>query len=188
MFPVVVSPVKHRRRRFGGCVWGCLTTLVILLLLVGAGWLLILRPYLHSLAEAQIDQALSSAVNQMPAQVTLLPSGPLSVQENTINNLIVLNLAPTNPVQKPQTQISPSGIRVAFQLYGFPCAIAGVPTVVNGQLVASQVTVDGIIGLVMSPDEMTALLNKHLADAQSRLKHTVTNVTLHQHEMDIILG
>ncbi|HEU5226590.1 MAG TPA: hypothetical protein VFU49_02180 [Ktedonobacteraceae bacterium] len=183
MFPAVINPAR-RRRSLGGC----LTTLVILLVLVGGGWFLLLRPYLHNIAQAQLDQALSAAVDQVPPQAALLPSGPLQVQENSINNLIVLNLAPSNPVQKPSTTISPAGVRVAFQLFSFPCAITGTPTVVNGQLVASHVTVEGIIGLIMSPEEMTTLLNKHLADAQNRLKHQVLNVKLNDHEMDLVLG
>ena len=183
MFPALIKPAR-RRRSFGGCV----TTLVILLVLVGGGWFFLLRPYLHDIAQTQLDRALSAAVDQVPPQAALLPPGPLQVQENSINNLIVLNLAPSDPVQQPSTTISPDGVRVAFQLFGLSCAIAGTPTVVNGQLVASHVTVEGIVGLIMSPEEMTALLNKHLADAQNRLKHQVLNVKLNNHEMDLVLG
>ncbi|HLG64773.1 MAG TPA: hypothetical protein VKY19_22725 [Ktedonosporobacter sp.] len=183
MFPTVVNPAP--RRHF---FRGCLTTLVILLVLAVAGWFLLLRPYLHDIAQTQLDHALSSAIDQMPPQVALLPPGPLQVQENSINNLIVLNLAPSNPVQKPNTTINANGVRVAFELFGLPCAISGMPTVTNGRLVASHVTVEGIIGLIMSPEEMTALLNKHLADAQNRLKHQILNVRLNDHEMDLVLG
>lgn len=183
MFPAVVNP-QPRRHFFRGC----LTILVILLLLAGAGWFLLLRPYLHDIAQSQLDHALSAAVDQMPPQVALLPPGPLHVQENSLNNLIVLNLAPSNPVQKPNTTINANGVRVAFELFGFPCAISGMPTVTNGRLVASHVNVEGVIGLVMSPEEMTALLNKHLADAQNRLKHQILNVMLDDHEMALVLG
>jgi len=183
MFPVVINPAP--RRHF---LRGCLTALVIPLLLVGAGWFLLLRPYLHDIAQTQLDRALSAAVDQMPPQIALLPAGPLQVQENSINNLIVLNLAPSNPVQKPNTTINADGVRVAFELFGLPCAISGMPTVTNGRLTASHVTVEGIVGLVMSPEEMTTLLNKHLADAQNRLKHQILNVRLNDHEMDLVLG
>ncbi len=183
MFLALIKPAP-RRHHFRGC----LTTFVILLLLTGAGWFVLLRPYLHDMAQSQLDRALSAAVDQVPSQAALLPPGPLQVQEDSINNLIVLNLAPSNPVQKPSTTINANGVRVAFDLFGFPCAISGMPIVNNGQLVASHVNVEGIVGLVMSPEEMTTLLNKHLADAQNRLKHQILNVKLNNHEMDLVLG
>ncbi len=67
-------------------------------------------------------------------------------------------------------------------------AITGVPKVVNGKLQMSNVTVEGPVGLVMSPDDITALLNKHFADAQTHLQRPISSVQLKDHEMDLILG
>ncbi len=180
---------KRRRRGCGGCVLSALSSLIVLLLVVGALWIFALRPYAHNIAERELDNALTSAVNQLPAQAKQLPSGStIPVNENTMNNLIVLNLTPSNPVQHPTTSISGQNVRLDFQLYNFPCAVTMVPTLDNGQLVVSKVGIEGIFSAIMSPEEMTSLLNKHLNDAQSRLQRTVNNVQLKDHEVDLTLG
>ena len=187
MHPAVVKAAPEYRSRRRGC-FGCLTMLVLLLIVVGAGWIFYLRPYAHNIAQAQLDQALSSAVNQVPALPAQLPPGPIQIQENAINNLIVLNLAPSSPVQHPTTTITPNNIRIDFQVYGLPSAIAATPKVVNGQVVASNVTVEGVVGLIMPPEEVMTLLNKHLANAEARLGHKVQSVQLKDHEADLTLA
>jgi len=184
------APYNQGRKKSGvGCILGCLTTFVILLLIVGAGWVFALRPYAHDIAQGQLDNALTSAIDQIPTQAKQLPPGiTIPINENTINNLIVLNLAPSNPVQHPTTSITGKNIRLDFQLYNFPCAITLIPTVNNGQLAVNQVGTEGIFSAIMSPDEMTNLLNKHLNAAQSKLQRSISNVQLKDHEVDLTLN
>jgi hypothetical protein len=169
-----------------GCLLGGLATLLVLLLVIGAGWVLAIRPYVHNLAESQLDSAMGSAVQQIPPQSALLPPGStLTVTENALTNLVVLNVAPSSPVQQPVAKITPAGVRLEFQLYGNPCAISGVPKAVDGKLVATNVKIEGLVGLVMSPEEFTPLLNKHLANATQKLQHNIQSVELKDGEMDL---
>ena len=179
-------PQRRRKRR----LTRVLLILAVVLLVLVAGWFVGLRPYLHGLAQSQIDGVLSNAVNQIPpAQLSLIPPGPRSVPvtETTINNLIVLNIAPSDPVQQMHITITPGGLRLDFQVYGFACTMTGVPEARNGQLVITNVTEGGVVALVMSPDELTATLNAHLHDAVTKLNRNVTGVTLKNHEIDIEL-
>jgi hypothetical protein len=187
MLPAVINTRTRQRR--GGCVPGCLITLILLLLILGGAWVFAIRPYAHSIAQTQLDNALTSAVNQLPSGTAKLPSGvTVPVSDNAINNLIVLNLSPSNPVQHPNTTITSQNIRLDFQLYGYPCAITAVPALNSGRLVVKNVGVEGIFALIMSPDEMTSLLNQHLNDAQNKLQRTVNSVQLKDHEVDLSLG
>ena len=52
----------------------------------------------------------------------------------------------------------------------------------------SNVTVEGILALIMSPDEVTSLVNRHLADAQARFAHPIIQVSLKDHELDLLVG
>ena len=56
MPPAVVNTQAPSRSRRGGCTLGCLTILVLLLLIV-AGWFFVARPFLHDLAVTQLDRA-----------------------------------------------------------------------------------------------------------------------------------
>jgi hypothetical protein len=185
------TPPKQKRSR-AGCAIGCLTTLVILLLVVGAGWVFLLRPYLHTIAETQINNALSAGVNQIPTNLPTLPIGlgtiPIPIQDTTINNLFVLNLAPNSPLKNPATQITPAGISVSFQLYGFTNSLSLTPALQNGRMVATNVAISGPFSWIMSPDELTPLLNQHLADAQNRIKYSIQSIQLKDHEMDLTIG
>lgn len=189
------SQQKPRPSRRSGCGPGCLISglisLVLLTILVGGIWLIFARPYLHNLAYSQIDQALSGAVEQfeLPEQAAQLPPGQqLPLTETGFNNMIVLNLSPSNPVQSPETRITPQEVRVDFQLYGYGCAIRFVPAVENARLVVTNVVVEGVVGLVISPGELTPLLNKHLVNVQGKLPHAITAVELRQQEMVLTLG
>jgi hypothetical protein len=178
------APAKPRRR--GGCLPKILITLVILALLVAGGWFIGLRPYLHSLAQNQIDQELSNAIDQIIPVPPVIPTLP--VTETAINNLFVLNHAPSDPVQNMQMTITPGGIRLDFQAYGFSCSVSGILTASNGKPVVTNLAIQGVVGLIMSPDELTTILNNHLSDAQVRLHRSITSVILKEHEIDLTFG
>ena len=180
-------PPQPRRRR-GGCLATSLATLVVLALLFTAGWFLGLRPYFHAMAQNQIDQAFTEAVQQMPPQVSQAPSGPFTFTEDLFNNLIQINMPPNSIVKQVAAHITTANIRVDFQVYGMQCDVTGIPQVVNKQFVATNVQVEGILALIMSNDEMTAILNKHLADAQTKLNHPILGVSLEDQKMILTLG
>jgi len=183
----VEGKTRSRRRR-GGCLKVFLVVLLLLLVAAGLGWFFGLRPYLHTFAQSQIDLVLSDAVNQIPVTVLALPPGNLTVQENAINNLIVLNSAPSDPVQHVHMTITPQVVRLDFVVYGFACDVTGVPVASNGNIIITNVNVEGFVALIMSPDELTAVINSHLADARARLQHSITGVTLKNHELDLVIG
>jgi len=188
-----VSALRRRKRRWPLRV---LITLVVLAVLLVGGWFLAGRPMLHSIAQNQLDQVLSNGVDMIvpiPPQVSSLP-----VSENLLNNLITLNHAPSDAVQNAVAHIAPpvlanngsytGGVQLDFQLYGFACSITAIPVASNGQIVMTHVQVNGILSWVMSPDEMTALLNAHLQDAVARIHRQVVGITLKNQEVGIQLG
>ncbi len=179
-------PVRRRKNR----LTRALLMVALVLIVLVAGWFFGLRPYLHGLAQSQIDSVLSNAINQInPVGIPLLPPGidSIPVSETAINNLIVLNTAPSDPVQQMHMTITPAGLRLDFQAYGFPCTVTGVPQAINGQLVITNVTVQGIDSLIISPDELTTTLNAHLRDASARLHRNISGVLLKDHEIDVQL-
>ncbi len=193
--PATVNvPVRRRRRR---PLLGCLVSFVIVVLVLGAAWFVALRPYLHSVAADQLNQTLTSAIARIPPGVTQAPPGPLPVQETMVNNLVVLLSAPSDPVQHVQVHFtqcrddnnqSYGCVRVDFQAFGFPCTVSGVPVATGGRLVVNQVKVEGVVALIMSPDELTTLLDARLADAQAKLGHSIISIMIKDQEIDLILG
>ena len=177
-------PQRARRRR--GCLPKILITLFILVVLVAGGWFFGLRPYLHSVVQNQIDEQLSTAVNQIPPVPPVLRTFTLT--ETAINNLFVLNHSPSDPVQNTHMTITPAGMQLDFQVYGFSCTITSNLTASNGVPVVSNVAIQGVLGLIMSPDELTSIVNSHLSSAQTQLHRSITLITLKDHAIDLTLG
>jgi hypothetical protein len=188
--PAVVTNARgtaRGRNRRRGCVPGCLIALVLLVILAGAGWVFALRPYVRSLAIAQLDQAMTNQVNQIPTLVSI-PAGTFRVTDSELDNLVAQNVTSSSPVQQLQAHFTPSGLRLDFQVYGLPATITGVPTASQGQLVLTNVTLSGVIAPVLSPNDLATLFNQHFATALTRIHHTVKSVTLKDQEMDLVLG
>ena len=183
----VVNAPRPRNR--AGCVLGCLSALLILALLLGATWIFALRPYIHDMAVTQMDTAMTNAVNQIPAVGVPVPPGTtLPVSENVINALLSNNTANSDAVQGTNIQITSNQILLDFKLYGQDCTITSIPQMQGGKLVATNVAVSGIVGLVLSPKDITTLLNSHIEDAQARINHRITNIHLVDQEMDVTVG
>jgi hypothetical protein len=174
---------QRRRRKWPLRVLIILAALVVLLV---GGWFIAARPILHSIAQNQFDQALSSGNGNILPLPPIISS--LTLTEGQLNNLITLSLAPSDPVQNAVTHITPGGVELDFKLYGFACSITAIPVASNGQVIMTQVQVNGILSWVMSSDEMTSTLNMHLQDAVSRIHRQVVGVTLKNGEVDILLG
>jgi hypothetical protein len=191
--PAVVqqSQFTPRRRSGRGWILGCLLTLIIVLAVLIGAWFLIGRPYLHNMAESKINQALGGAINQLPQEQippgVPLPTKSIPLSETFINNLITVNSSPSSPVQNTKVSISPQSFTLTFQTYGFNNSISQVPAAKNGQLVATNVNISGPVSLIMTPDEMTSILNRNFANAQQRIQRPITGVQLKDHEMDLII-
>ena len=182
-----VQDSRPRRRR-GGCLIRSLITFIVLLVLIVGGWFFGLQPYLNKMAHTKLDETLTEAVNNIPPPLSQLPAGPVSIPEKALNNLLVLQSAPNDIVKNPQIHITSTQARMEFQVYGFPCAVTGVPQANSGHLTLTNVNIEGIAALILTPDEITTLVNRHLADAQTKLNHSIDSVQLKDQEVDLVLG
>ena len=184
----LATATPQRRNRLG-CTLGFLGTLLVVALLLGAAWVYVLHPYVHNLAVTQMDSAMTDAVNQIPAIGVPVPPGTtIPIAESTLNTILAND--PNNPsfVHNTNIQITASLVLIDFQVYGQECMITAVPQVQNGKLVATHVGVSGIARFLLSPDDITTLLNSHLEDAQTRINHRVTNIRLLDQEIDITVS
>ncbi len=182
-----VDTPKPRRRRFG-CLARSLLSLVLLIAILAGAWFAIVRPYIRDTALNKLNSVLDNIVNQLPPQAIQAPSGPFTVQEQVLNNLLVLESSPNDLVKNPQVHITPSNIRLEFQINGIPSAVTGVPQVQQNKLVMTNINVEGLAALFLTPDDIQSLANNHLAQAQQKLNHPILSVQLKDKEMILDLG
>ena len=181
-------PTRRRKNRFMQVLLIFLAALLIIVLLLVGGWFVVLRPYLHGVAQNEIDGVFSSTIaqiNPIEGLVISTSKGPVIITESDANSFIAANTA--DPIQQMHMTITPAGLKIEFQTYGFTSTITAIPQAVNGQLVMTNVTVQGIASLIMSPDELTTTLNAHLQGISAALHRSITGVILKEQEMDIQL-
>jgi hypothetical protein len=184
-------PTRRRKNRLMQVLLILLAVLLVLVLLFAGGWFFVLRPYMHGVAQNEVDNIFSSATNLInPLTVGVLATSnrPVIITENDANNFIALNNAQSDPIQQPHLSITPAGLQLEFQTFGLTSTMTGVPRVVNGQIVMTNVTVQGIASLIMSPDELTNEVNADLQQVSSTLNRPISKVVLKNQEMDVQLG
>jgi hypothetical protein len=186
---------KARKKPAVGCCLVYITLVIILLTAtLGTIWFVILRPYLHNIAETEINNAMTQASQQLPTMPIKLPvEVPLPpITNERLETLIELNLPPNGPLQNPIIHITPDGIRMDFQLYSFPCALSLLPVLEqqgpNKTLVVKNVNLEGILSLVMSSSEMEDLLNQNIAQTMQRLNYPLINIELKDGELDMTVN
>lgn len=184
-----VLPAPARKRRRAGRIWARLFLVLVLLVAVLAGaWFLGVRPYLHNLVQSELDQALNPPESQMLLAMLALPPGKEVIRgsENSMN--LYLSGHDTDQVQNLHMTITPAGLNLSFTAYGQNCAISALPVVTNGQLQVTNVQVQGVLGLIMSNDELTSSLNSNLQSFSAEMTHKITKITLLEHEIDVQFG
>lgn len=182
----VALPPSTRKRGRAGRVW---TRLLLILVLLGAlltaAWFLGVRPYLHNLAQTELDQALSAPESQLQLAMLALPSGPQSIRgsENSMN--VYLSSHDTDQIQNLHMTILPAGLNLSFTAYGQDCAITALPIVTNGVIQVTDVQVQGVLALIMSSDELTSALNSNLQSFSDQMTHKIAKITLLDHELNV---
>jgi hypothetical protein len=185
------STTKRRKNRLTQVLLIVLAVLLVLALLLVGGWFLLLRPYAHSVAQNEVDSVFTSATNLInPLAVAIVAAShkPVIITENDANNFITSNISQSDPIQQVHLSITPAGLQVQFQTYGLTSTITGVPHVENGQIVMTNVTVQGPTSLIMSPDELTNEVNADLQRVSASLKRPITGLVLKNQQMDVKLG
>jgi len=184
-------PTNRRKSRLMQVLLIVLAVLLVIALLLVGGWFLLLRPYAHSVAQNEVDGVFSSATNLInPLALTIVAAShqPIIITENDANNFITSNSSQSDPVQQAHLSITPAGLQLEFQTYGLTSTITGVPHVENGQIVMTDVTVQGVASYVMSPDELTNEVNADLQQVSAALNHPITGLVLKDQEMEVQLG
>ncbi len=193
------------RRSFGGCFFRLILVLVLLSAALAGVWFFILQPTVHAMVINKLDNAMTQAVDKVPSLQTVPPplrsrmpalNFPLqySLLENTLENTLKLNIAPSGPVQDPVVHVNQQGVRLEFNVhlgflpFTFPCAVSFLPVVdAQGNLVAEHVQIEGIASLVLSPDDLRTLLNKHFADATNKLNHPISSLQWTEETVEVTL-
>jgi hypothetical protein len=206
----VEEGTRARRRNLGGCFSRLILVVVLLCAALAGAWFFVLQPTVHAAVLNKLDNAMTQAVDKIPS-VPNVPNLPprlrshlptpnlqFSLQdralETMLENILKLNMAPSDPVQDPVVHVNQQGVRLelnihpSFLPFSFPCAVSFLPVIdAQGNLVAQNTQIEGIARLALSPDDLTTLLNKHFADAINKLNHPISSLNWTQDTVEVTL-
>ena len=131
----------------------------------------------------QINQTFSNAINDIPSVIAILPERNQTINEDVINALLSHLISASGPVQHITVHFTPNDMEIDFNVYAFSSSITAVPKIVNGQFVMTNVMVQGIAGLILSPGDITNLMNTQITNLETHIQHTITAVTLQNHSI-----
>lgn len=162
--------------------------LAILLALVGV-WIIGARPIIHQNVDSQIQQGLQSAVDQIfPLPASVLPGGDESYKQDEINSYIAEHSDQFSPVTDFHVSLQPNMLVATFKTFGVGSTVQFDLYVSGGALMATNVSVSGLLSWVESADELTPRLNGALSQINLKLGRQFTAVQITTGQINITIA
>ena len=192
------AQLQQSKRRAQGNPLGCflriVTVLVVLSIILAGVWFLALRPFVNGMVTSKLDSAMGQAVNQIPSLSQSpfplpipipIQNKQIPVSETLLDNAMSLSLSSSEPVKNPTFHITEQNVRMEFNVqpnflpFAIPCAVSFKPTVDNqGNITIPSVNIEGLANLIVSSDDITPIVNRHLKDATTKLNNPISKIDL----------
>jgi hypothetical protein len=182
-----------RRKRSGGLAGVALAlvlSLAVLVALGAAAWGLFIRPAIH----AQVDAAISSALNAaiatvppVPEQALLAVGSKITVSQDETNAVLRRELPQNSGLDSASVVYQPGVVELLYSAYGQSGTIDTSLQVRNKQVVATNTHVSGLLGWVESGPELESTLNQAFGQLQTKTPHGFQSVQIGTGQLTVIL-
>lgn len=186
-WPGVATPVAAREqprpdrgRRILITTGVALATLLIGLV---AAWALIIQPALHNAADAQLRNALASAVSNVPGHA---PAGHYFIKQDDMNSTLQQLLPADAPIKNLQARFSDGAIVFTYSFLGGTGSVTTEPYASGGDLRVQGTRVDGLLSLVESGDQLENVFNDALSKVPEQGKINSVSVTGDRIEVTVV--
>lgn len=190
---------RQERPQRRGC--GCLLPLVILVWLAVAvvlGYQYFVRPQVSQLigqqladqvgpaassedAEAPGDVINDQAAQAIPTIVAAIPSGELRISQDQANEF--LSSQPLGPIDSANVRFTPGEVQVDIKALGTTSTARMGLAVQDGRIITINPSIDGLLGQVLSLDELSSTIEAKLNDQLAAQGRRVREVQVNQGEL-----
>ena len=177
--PSRFAPPPPARRNRRGCLLGLLAFLLIAGLAAVYGWFGVARPYLRDVARDELSTGVAAEIRAIePADLPLLPSGELTLTEAEIDAHLREHAGAYGPLDDLDVEISPTGLRVRFSVFGATSTYSGRPEIQDGALVVADGDLSGPAAQILGPADVAPIVESQLAALLTRSNRRPTAVSL----------
>ncbi|HEU4323379.1 MAG TPA: hypothetical protein VFS21_09550 [Roseiflexaceae bacterium] len=172
---------------------GCLVTLVVLVWLVvlgGLAYRFLIQPQLSQLIGDQIgsqiaapplgEQIEGQAGQVLPTVVAALPSGELRISEADANSYLEANRDSLQPLESVWVRFSPGQVQADLGAMGLTSTARMGLAAQDGRVVVRDASIDGLLGQVISAQDLAASLERQINAQLAAQGRSVTDVRVEQ--------
>lgn len=155
--PAAPQTKPHANGRRIAIITGAVLTALVIGLL--GAWALIIQPALHHTVDTQLRNALSTAVSEVPRNAA---AGTYAIGAGEVNAALQQLLPADAPIKNLQAQFSNGAIVFTYSFLGGKGSVTTQPYVNGGHLQAQGTTVNGLLSLFESGDQVQNAFNDAL--------------------------
>ncbi|GAB4206336.1 MAG: hypothetical protein OHK0022_33310 [Roseiflexaceae bacterium] len=179
---------------------GCLVTLVVLVWLVvlgGLAYRFLIQPQISQLIGDQIGSQIAAppvgeqiergASQALPTVVAALPSGELRISEADANSYLEANRDSFQPLESVRVRFVPGQVQADLSAMGLTSTASMGLTAQDGRIAVRDASINGLLGQVISAQDLAASLERQLNTQLSAQGRTVTEVRIGQGEIVVVI-
>jgi len=191
---------QERRQSRRGCLIG-LVALVWIVLLAMLGYRFLLRDQVSqqigqqigeqigeqiapSPVAGQIDQGVDAA---LPTVVAGLPTGEIRVNETDANAYLAANISSMRRIDGATVRFVPGQVQLDIQAAGTTSTATMGVAVQDGRVIAVDPQLDGLLGQVISADQLAATLEQRFNDQLAAQGRRISEVRVEQGELVLVV-
>jgi hypothetical protein len=194
---------RHERRRGrGGCLaW--LVALVWILLLVVLAYRFLFQQQISQYIGQRIGEQLrgsgeaqpgpigeqieQGAQAGLPTAIAALPSGELRLTEAEANNYLTANAESLRPIESATVRFIPGEVQADVRAMSTTSTIRTGLAVRDGRIIAVEPRIEGLLGQLISADELTRSLEQQINDQLAVQGRRVTDVRIEQGAVIVVI-
>ncbi len=191
----------ERKRGRGGCLaW--LVALVWILLLVVLAYRFLFQQQVSQYIGQRIGEQLRGGEAQsgpigeqieqgvqagLPTALAGLPSGELRLTEAEANEYLAANAELLRPIQSATVRFVPGEVQADVRAMSTTSTIRTGLAVRDGRIIAVEPRIEGLLGQLISADELTRSLEQQINDQLAVQGRRVTDVRIEQGQVVVVI-
>lgn len=147
----------------------------------------LLGPSTDPALQGMVDQQLEQAQQTLPTALAALPPGEVVLTEQQANSYLAANREALQPVESLQVRFVPGEVQADLRIYGLQASVRANLLVQDGQVYLVNTQVDGLLGSLISLEELIDPVQRSLNDLLRQQNQAIVDGRIEQGQLVVAL-